>query len=66
MKTRPLHTDVVLSSGRVVTHSREPNGSQLALVDGGGFTTSEYREYTDLMRAECERSGATFVEGRTS
>lgn len=47
--------DLVLSTGRVVAHRREPNGSQTAYVrsaDGGmeAMTEAEWSEYCALLR----------------
>lgn len=39
-------SDVTLASGRVITHSLQPNGSQLAyMADGGTMSIAEWTEY---------------------
>jgi hypothetical protein len=45
---RPLHPDVVLSTGRIVTHSYMENGAQFAAIkddDLAEMTDAEWEEY---------------------
>jgi hypothetical protein len=46
-----LRNDITLSSGRVITHTREPNGSQLATPTTGFYemTNAEWIEYCDIV-----------------
>lgn len=44
----PCFPDVALSSGRVIKHKRQANGSQSAYIEGderAGMTPAEYSEY---------------------
>ena len=43
--------DITLSSGRVIRHTREPNGAQLATPTTGPaeLTYAEWSEYCDLV-----------------
>ena len=52
-----MRADIVLFSGRIVKHSREPNGSLLATPTPGyhAFTSDEWRDYqaiTALMKLQ--------------
>lgn len=44
--------DVTLSSGRIIRHRREPNGSELALPMTGpkAMTDAEFEEYVEAIR----------------
>ena len=44
--------DIVLSSGRTIRHTREPNGAQLATPTTGYYamTDAEFGEYARLIR----------------
>lgn len=45
---RPLHPDVTLSTGRVIRHRYQENGSQFAFVvgdEGAAMTSAEWDEY---------------------
>lgn len=46
-----LRENVALSSGRVITHTREPNGSQLATPTTGYYamTNAEWAEYCEII-----------------
>jgi hypothetical protein len=46
-----VHENVTLSSGRVIAHTREPNGSQLATPTTGPveMTEAEWREYVSII-----------------
>lgn len=51
---RPLAADLVLSTGRTITHRRLANGAQEALVVGtanGAMTDAEWAEYVARTRA---------------
>lgn len=54
MKT---HSDVKLSTGRTVVHSRMPNGAQAANIAGDHpeMTIAEHREYCSIIEREKER-----------
>jgi hypothetical protein len=46
-----VHENVTLSSGRVIAHTREPNGSQLATPTTGSnaMTNDEWLEYVSII-----------------
>jgi hypothetical protein len=46
-----VHENVTLSSGRVIAHTREPNGSQLATPTTGSYamTDDEWLEYVSII-----------------
>ena len=46
-----VHENVTLSSGRVIAHTREPNGSQLATPTTGYYamTDDEWLEYVSII-----------------
>ena len=45
-----VRENVTLSSGRVIAHTREPNGSQLATTTTGSYamTNDEWLEYVSI------------------
>ena len=48
MQTHPATPDITLANGRVVTHTRKPNGSQDATMsDGGPMSEAEGLEADD-------------------
>ena len=48
MQTHPATPNITLANGRVVTHTRKPNGSQDArMADGKGMSAAECGEYDD-------------------
>ena len=48
MHTRPATPDITLANGRIVTHTRKPNGSQDAtMADGGPMSEAEGLEADD-------------------
>jgi hypothetical protein len=49
-----LRNDITLSSDRVITHTREPNGSQLATPTTGYYamTNAEFAEYCDIVNSK--------------
>ena len=52
MHTRPATPDITLANGRVVTHTRKPNGSQDAtMADGGPMSEAEGLEADDARAA---------------
>ena len=46
-----VHENVTLSSGRIIAHTREPNGSQLATPTTGSYamTNEEWLEYVSII-----------------
>lgn len=49
----PCRADITLSTGTIITHTREENGSQLASVVGGGeMTKVEWEEYVMVVLKE--------------
>lgn len=48
---RPLHAPVLLSDGSLVTHSHEPNGSQVASINGKPeMSQAQWQEYCRILR----------------
>ena len=49
-----VRENITLSTGRVIAHTREPNGSQLAIPTTGYYamTNAEYIEYTYIVRPD--------------
>lgn len=49
-----LRENIALSSGRVITHTREPNGSQLATPITGNYamTNAEWAEYCKIINSK--------------
>jgi len=55
--TRPPTADIKLANGRIVTHTRKPNGSQDAtMADGGTMSEAEGREADELRAAIIKNS----------
>jgi len=55
--TRPPTADIKLTNGRIVTHTRKPNGSQDAtMADGGTMSEAEGREADELRAAIVKNS----------
>jgi hypothetical protein len=50
-KNENVTPDIELSSGRVIRHTREPNGSQLATPTTGSYamTDEEWLEYVSII-----------------
>jgi len=50
--------NVTLSSGRVITHTREPNGSQLATPTTGPveMTNKEWLEYVSIINPKTTKA----------
>lgn len=47
--------DIILSTGAIIRHTRQPNGSQNADkvgVPDGAMTSAEWEEYCAILRAE--------------
>lgn len=53
MNEQKLRAPVTLSTGRIVIHTREPNGCQLATPTPGSYemTNDEWEEYCEIIRA---------------
>jgi hypothetical protein len=53
-----VRENITLSSGRVVMHTHETNGSQLATPTPGNYsmTNAEYIEYTYIVRPDLKVS----------
>jgi hypothetical protein len=51
-----VRENVTLSSGRVIAHAREPNGSQLATPTTGSYamTDDEWLEYVSIINPKAK------------
>ena len=49
-----LRKDIALSSGRLIAHTRENNGAQLATPTTGSYamTNAEWVEYCEIINSE--------------
>lgn len=66
MNQQPVEPDITLSTGRVIVHVRQPNGSQLAMATTGsvGLTEEESQEYDAVRAARAAAAGHVYTGGR--